>query len=202
MDNFMDQLWFLIEAGIASAVIHLDRLISPLEMFGPGVVIFILALFAVGVSGILRRCYTTKRHVELKREFDYWHNLRQQAMALEDREKGRGLAKNIDQAELNRAYYDYFFEGFLKSLVTTWLPIFLTLAYVNRIYTPANLIQRFETDHLFFFVNTPALSVNINSITWFFISLILSFLLVVGLTTMWKRKMRLGAPAEFAESPE
>lgn len=202
MNNFMDQLWFLIEAGVASAVLYLDRFISPLEMFGPGVVIFMLALFAVGGSGILRRCYTTKRHVALKKEFDYWHRLRQEAMALEDREKGRGLAKNIDQAELNRAYYDYFFEGFLKSMVTTWLPIFLTLAYVNKIYTSANLIQRFETDHLFFFINAPALSVNINSITWFFISLILSFLLVAGLTAMWKGKTGPCTPVEFAENPE
>ena len=41
-------------------------------------------------------------------------NLRQEAMACEDREKGKALARNIDQAQLNKAYYDYFFEGFVK----------------------------------------------------------------------------------------
>ncbi len=190
MDSFMDRLWYMIEAGIASIALFLDGLLSPLEILGPGTVVFLLAFFAVALSAVLRRCYTTKRHVELKEKFDYWYNLRQEAMALEDAEKGRGLAKNIDQAELNRVYYDYFFEGFLKSLATIWLPIFLTLAYVNRSYAPEGLMGRFGTDHLFFFVNTPALSVNINTITWFFISLLLSFLILTGLGSAWKRKNR------------
>jgi hypothetical protein len=187
MDSFMDRLWLMIETKVASFALFLDGLISPLEILGPGTVVFLLAFFAVGLSAVLRRCYTTRRHRELKEKFDYWYNLRQEALALEDGEKGRGLAKNIDQAELNRVYYDYFFEGFLKSLVTVWLPIFLTLAYVNRSYSPEGLIGRFGTDHLFFLVNTPALSVEINAVTWFFASLLLSFLVQTGLGRAWKR---------------
>ena len=60
-------------------------------------------------------------------------------------EKGKALAKNIDQAQLNRVYYDYFFEGLMKSFITNVLPILVAASYVTAVYTPSALMQRFGT---------------------------------------------------------
>ncbi len=170
MDNLLDSLWELIEIYSLKIVAMLDTLVSPLEVMGPVPVIFILAFSMVFISTVIRAAYSTKRHKRLKQEFEYWYNLRQEATNHADTEKGKAIAKNIDQAELNRAYYDYFFEGFLKTLVTTWLPILLMLAYVNTSYNPTALAQRFGSDILF--VMGP---VKASSIFWYFISVLLSF---------------------------
>lgn len=102
------------------------------------------------------------------------------------RKKEKAIAKNIDQAELNRIYYDYFFEGLLKNLVTTWLPIFIVLAYVNTVYQPDNLLHRFGKSFLFM-VGTEPSSQKIGSVFWFFFSILGSFLLVAGLKMLYRR---------------
>ena len=63
----------------------------------------------------------------------------------------RILARNIDQAQLNKAYYDYFFEGLLKSVVTAILPILFTAAYINHAYAPESLIRLIGREYIFTF---------------------------------------------------
>jgi len=98
-------------------------------------------------------------------------------MAGEDREKGKALAKNIDQAELNKAYYDYFFEGFLKNMLTTILPLLLTAAYVATAYKPENLLKTFGQPHIFRFADIGGKPVVISAFFWFVISLLVVHIL-------------------------
>ena len=90
-------------------------------------------------------------NVLLQQDFKYGFNLGQNALNCEDPEEAKALAKNIDRAQLNKAYYDYFFEGFMLSLATKFLPILVLLAYVNEAYQPANLLQLFGQDYVFRF---------------------------------------------------
>lgn len=173
MNDFMDTLWFFIQTAIINSASAVDGVLSYFNFLGPETLIFLLAFFAVVLSSFLRRVYTTKRYEKLKKNFEYWHGLREEAMAHAEKEKGKGIAKNIDQAELNRAYYDYFFEGLLKSLVTTWLPLFLTLAYVNRFYASPMLVQKFGRPFLFMTGDHGVLPWDITGILWFFVSLAL-----------------------------
>jgi hypothetical protein len=189
MDKLLDSIWATIEVFLSISVSWVDGCLSPLERLGPTVVIFLMALVAVMISALLRRVYTTRRYLELKEKFDYWYQLRQEAVSHADKEKGKAIAKNIDQAELNRIYYDYFFEGLLKNLVTTWLPIFIVLAYVNTIYQPENLLHRFGKKFLFTVGSEPS-SQKIGSVFWFVLSIIGSFLLVAGAKMLY-RKFRL-----------
>jgi len=189
MDRILDEIWAYIERFITVSVTWIDGFLSPLEKLGPSVLIFLLALFTVLITYLLRRVYTTKRYQELKEKFDYWYQLRQKATSHADKEKGKAIAKNIDQAELNRVYYDFFFEGLLKNLITTWLPIFLTLAYVNTVYQTESLLHRFGQEFLFNvgFVSFGPTPQKIGSVFWFVISVILSFLLVTGANYLYKK---------------
>ena len=153
MDSLLDTIWDQILIFSLKAASLLDLLLTPLDPLGPTAIIFLLALAMVILSSVLCATYTTKRHEQLQEEFEYWYDLRQEATNHAEREKGKAMAKNIDQAKLNRAYYDYFFEGFLKTLVTTWLPILLMLAYVNASYSPEVLARRFG-DEILFVVHT------------------------------------------------
>lgn len=149
MDAFMDQLWLQITKVIALGCQGVDALLAPLHFWGPAPVILMLCLFTVGLTKVLSRSFKTRRFIELKKEFQHWHDLREQALRCEDRDKGRALAKNIDQGKLNRVYYDYFFEGLMLGLATRYLPILIVAAYVNETYRPAALLERFGRDHLF-----------------------------------------------------
>lgn len=188
MDSFLDTLLVLIETLLLKLVAILDIILSPLEILGPEFVIFTIAFVVVLVSFFLNRIYTTKRHIELKEKFEYWYDLKQEALKQDNREKGKGVAKNIDQAKLNRLYYDYFFEGFLKGLVTTWLPVFLMLGYVTTIYSPQALLVRFGHEYLFADGVITLSSVKINSVFWYFISVIFSFIAVAGVKYKYKKK--------------
>lgn len=175
MYKFMDTLWLQIVAFVESVAGIMDRIIDPLHVFGPGVVIFVLVLFTACFTKFFSRIYTTRRHRELKAEFQHWHGLRQEALRTEDREKGRRLAKNIDQARLNRVYYDYFFEGLLKNILTTYLPILLMAGYVNARYRPARMLQDFGREHV---VRVPLGSgepVVIGGLFWYVLCLIVVY---------------------------
>jgi len=149
MDEFLDQAWMWISNGLEILARGLDMLIAPVETLGPAASIFVLALVTVGITRVLKRVFTTRRHAELESEFRHWQAVREEAMKAEDREKGKALAKNIDQAELNKAYYDYFFEGFMTHMFTTVLPILLTLAYLSRTYTKEGLAAKFGNAWIF-----------------------------------------------------
>jgi Na+-transporting methylmalonyl-CoA/oxaloacetate decarboxylase gamma subunit len=176
MNDFLDRVWELIYIFLKNMVMFLDTLFSPLEIFGPGVVIFILAFLVVLITRILGKFYRTKRYVILEKEYHHWQGIREEAMKHPDREKGKGMAKNIDQAELNKAYYDYFFEGLLKHFFTNVLPILLMVAHVTSVYTPATLLKRFGQEWVFSF-SFGSSQVNVSSLLWFVICIIMSFII-------------------------
>jgi uncharacterized membrane protein (DUF106 family) len=175
MDAFLDTIWVYIEGGLAGLAAGMDRLIFPLEVLGPAWVILILALVTVGLTRILVRVYRTRRHDALKKEFLHWQSVREEAVKNQDREKGKAMAKNIDQAKLNKVYYDYFFEGLLKNLVTTVLPVLTTIAYLSRTYTKESLAAKFG-DPWIFTVGRES-PVYVGTLFWYIICLIACFIL-------------------------
>lgn len=191
MDDFLDRLWNQIVAGLNQVASLMDRLLAPLDHWlGPAAVIFLLVVALVALTKLLTRVYSTKRHRELKAEYEHWYHLRQEAMRCEDREKGAALARNIDQAKLNKAYYDYFFEGLLKSIITTIVPILFMAAYVGRAYGPERLIQRLGREGLFEFARSGQPPILIGTFFWFVICLVLVHLLWATIAARIKHRKR------------
>jgi len=188
MNDFLDRVWETIEVVLNYAVVFMDTLFSPLEIFGPGVVIFILAFLVVIITRILSGFYVTKRYIHLEKQYKHWHGVREEAMKHPDREKGKALAKNIDQAQLNRAYYDYFFEGLLKHFAVNVLPILVMVSYVTKVYTPQTLFMRFGEKWVFSFSLGSSSQVNVSSMLWLVICLILSFILFAVLKMVFKKR--------------
>ncbi len=188
MYDFMDSVWEPIEAFLSNTVVFLDALFSPLEALGPEFVIFVLAFIVVIITRIIARFYVTKRYVHLGKEFQHWKGVRDEAIKHPDREKGKALAKNIDQAQLNKAYYDYFFEGLLKHFIGNVLPILLMVSYITTVYTPANLLERFGEEWVFSFSFGSSSKVNVSSMLWFVICLILSFILWAVIKKVVKKR--------------
>jgi hypothetical protein len=178
IDAYMDKAWEHIELAVRYMATVLDRLLQPLHPLGPVLIIALLALIAVMTSKLLGRVFNTRRHRELKDEFQHWYALRQQALTCEDPEKGKLLAKNIDHARLNRVYYDYFFEGLLKSLATRFLPLLTVLSYVNYAFRPAHLLATFGREYLFQWQWLVADPVNISAPFWFVV-------LVIAIYVLW-----------------
>jgi hypothetical protein len=174
----MDKAWAFVELAVYYMAALIDRLLLPLQPLGPALTIALLALAAVLATKLLGRVFNTRRHRELKAEFHHWYELRQQALTCKDTEKGKLLARNIDHARLNRIYYDYFFEGMLKSLATRFLPLLVVLAYVNDAFQPSRLLTDFGRDHLFQWPWLVAEPVSINAPFWF-------ALLVIGIYVLW-----------------
>ena len=173
MDEFLDIVWLKIVAVTQAVVNVMDMIVSPLNVLGPGMVIFMLVLVTVVFTKLFKRFYTTKRYEALKKEFNHWAEIRKQAMEIENREKGKTLAKNIDQAKLNKVYYDYFFEGFLKSILTTILPVLLMAAYVNEAYNPDRLSGLFGRSYVFKIPGFGGEPTPAGALVWFVLSLIL-----------------------------
>ena len=176
MDEFLDIVWFNIMDAAQVVVRGMDMVVGPLHILGPAAVILILVFLTVGFTKFFKRHYTTKRYETLKKEFNHWSEIRKQAMRLDDREKGKGLAKNIDQAQLNKVYYDYFFEGFLKNILTTILPILLMAAYVNEAYNPEKLMDLFGRSHVFSIPGFGGEPIFVGALFWFVLSLILIYI--------------------------
>ncbi len=183
MDAFLDNLWFKIIDFLEFMANGMDAILAPLSFLGPAMIILLMVLILVCLSKVLNRVYTTKRHSELKEKYEHWFDLRREALTCEDREKGKAIAKNIDKAELNKAYYDYFFEGFLKNILTTILPMLLTATYISRSYTPENLMKNFGRGHIFKFSGSGGDPLVIGAFFWFVISLFSIYLMwfVVGI---------------------
>ena len=181
MDDFLDRVWESIEAFLNGAVVFIDALFSPLEVFGPEVVIFILSFLVVIITRTIAKFYVTKRYIHLEKQYKYWQGVREEAMKHPDREKGKALAKNVDQAELNKAYYDYFFEGLLKHFIVNVFPILLMVSYITKVYTPQNLLKRFGEEYIFSFSFGSSSPINVSSLLWFVVCLILSYILFAAL---------------------
>jgi uncharacterized membrane protein (DUF106 family) len=176
MEDFLDNLWLKILVLIGYIKTFLDLAFGPLNSLGPAIAIFIIALVTVIITKILTKAFVTKRYKELKKNFEHWYNVRQEAVKCEDREKAKLLAKNIDQAKLNKAYYDYFFEGFLIRLMTRLLPIFIFLAYVNEAYKASNLLKLFGREYVFKFGSYNGEDIIVGAVFWFVVSLFLVYL--------------------------
>jgi len=187
MEDFLDSLWLNILVLVHYIKTFLDLIFAPLNSLGPAFAIFTIAFITILITKILTKAFITKRYKELKKNFEYWHNMRQEAMKCEDREKSKLLAKNIDQAELNKAYYDYFFEGFLIRLMTRLLPILSFLAYVNEAYKASNLLKLFGREYVFKFRSYNGEEVVIGAVFWFVISIFLVFLGWFIVAKIWLR---------------
>jgi len=188
MDSFLDQVWEIILTFLNKVVVVLDTLFSPLEVMGPGVVIFLLAFIIICITRILSHFYVTKRYITLKKDFEHWQGIREEAMKHPDREKGKRLARNIDKAELNKVYYDYFFEGLLKNFITNVIPILFVATYVITVYTPQTLLERFGDKWVFAFSIGSSFQMNISSLFWFVICIIVSFILFMVLKLIFFKK--------------
>jgi hypothetical protein len=176
MDELLDIIWFKIIDLFHYLTGLLNIILAPLNLLGPLPAIWVLALITVCFTKFFSRVYNTRRHCELKKELKYWFNIRQEALNCEDSEKGKALAKNIDQAKLNRVYYDYFFEGLLKSILTTYLPVLLMAAYVNEAFKPTRLITGFGRPYLLQFVQSNGEMITIGAVFWFVLSLIFTYI--------------------------
>jgi hypothetical protein len=176
MEDFLDIVWFKIIDFFHYISKLLDAVFSPLNLLGPGFTIFTIALLTVVITKILTGIFKTRRYRELKKEFEHWFNIRQEALKCDDPEKAKLLAKNIDQAKLNQVYWDYFLEGFLISLVTRLLPIFLFFAYVNKAYQLENLIKLFGREYVFKFTGLNGEPFFVGAGLWFVISILLIYL--------------------------
>ncbi|MBW2602989.1 MAG: hypothetical protein JRE28_01565 [Deltaproteobacteria bacterium] len=177
MEDVFDILWLKILVLIHTSVKGLDFLFAPLNPLGPAVVILVIVLLTVASTKFLSKIYKTKRYLKLQKEFQHWYNLRNEALTCKDPEKGKALAKNIDQARLNKVYYDYFFEGLLNSIPTKYLPILLMLAYVNEAFKSDRLLETFGRDYIFKFANFDGNVINISAVFWFVLSMLLVYLI-------------------------
>jgi uncharacterized membrane protein (DUF106 family) len=176
MEAFLDTLWFKIEVLVQHIKAFLDAVLAPLNAaLGPAWTILILAFLTVLLAEFLARKFNTKRYRMLKGQFQYWYNLRQEANSCDDTEKAKLLKRNIDQAELNRVYYDYFFEGLMKSLLTRYLPLFLMLAYVNEAYKANQLMNHFGRAYVLKLPATSGKPLLIGAVFWFFLCIVLAY---------------------------
>ncbi|MCJ7541150.1 MAG: hypothetical protein MUO88_15980 [Desulfobacterales bacterium] len=176
MEDVFDIIWLKILVLIHFFVKGLDFIFTPLNPLGPAVVILVIVLLTVASTKFLSKIYKTKRYLKLQKEFQYWYNLRNEALTIKDPEKGKALAKNIDQAKLNKVYYDYFFEGLLNSIPTKHLPILIMLAYVNEAFNPDKLLEYFGRDYILKFANFNGNVIKISAVLWFVLSMILVYL--------------------------
>ncbi|MBW1980787.1 MAG: DUF106 domain-containing protein [Deltaproteobacteria bacterium] len=175
MTEVLDMIWLKVAAAIYVVRDLLASVLSPLDVLGPPVAIFLIACLTVAITKVLAKIYKTRRHQQLEKEFTHWFNIRQEALTSADPEKAKALAKNIDEAKLNKVYYDYFFEGLMKSLATTYLPILSLLAYVNDVYRPARLIILSGHPYIFKLALPASQPVEIGAPFWFIISLLLVY---------------------------
>lgn len=190
MDNFLDEVWVYLFTAIQYGASSLDRILSSLHLLGPAPVIFLLALAVVGMSKFLSRKCKTKRYKVLEKDFNYWLNLREETGQFADIDKGKRMARNIDQAKLNRVYYDYFFEGLMLSLVTTCLPIATMAAYVNEFYKAERLGILFGQPYIFEFAWSADGPIRIGGLFWYVLSLMGVYLAWGLLARFWPNVAR------------
>lgn len=187
MDGFLDRVWEVILNFLNKSVVFIDTIFSPLEFLGPGVVIFLLAFLIVCITRVISRFYVTNRYLTLEKEYKHWQGVREEALKHPDKEKGKRLARNIDKAELNKVYYDYFFEGLLKHFITNVMPILFMATYVTTVYTPETLLKRFGDKLVFSFSLGSSFQMDMSSLFWFVICIILSFILFIILKLIFKK---------------
>ena len=177
MDAFMDTLWFNILGIVQYGASLFDRLLTPLHIFGPVFILILLALITVLITKVLNRFVVTKRYTELEKQFQHWYKVREEAMKGEDYEKAKRLARNIDQAKLNRVYYDYFLEGFLLGLVRNVLPIMLMVVYINEYYRAERLLDIFGRGYILQLTRSSGEPILIGSVFCYIVALLIGYLI-------------------------
>lgn len=175
----MDTLWMIIYAGIRQLQAGLNEVFSLLHIFGPTVTIAVVAALTVALTKLLTKRFKTRRYRELERDFFYWYSIKQEVIQAkrDDPETAKQLGRNIDQGKLNKAYYDYFFEGLLNNLLTMYIPLLSMLAYVNYTYRPEALQHLFGQDHLFVLHWFGGQSYEIGAAFWFVCCVAATYLL-------------------------
>ncbi len=199
MDNLWDRIMVFVQYGAAL----FDQLLMPLHVFGPVFIITVLALVTVLITKVLNRIIITKRYVRLEKEFQHWFKIREEAMKGEDYDKAKRLARNIDQAKLNRAYYDYFLEGFLLGLVRNVLPIFIMVAYVNESFRAEKLSELFGQGYLFSLpVVTSGDPVRVGSVFYFVIILLFIYLVWFVVKRVIRKRVKATRPQMESSEPD
>lgn len=182
MDAVLDTLWEYLAAGFQFLGESLFSVLQHLHFLGPLGLIVFLALCTVGITKILNKVIVTKRYIQLEKTFNYWVQIRDEASKCEDREKGKRMARNIDQAELNRAYYDYFFEGLLLGLARRIIPIFFIFAFINEFYRPESMLEIFGKQYVLQIPSSSGDPILVGTVFCYFFFLLTGYLLwyVVG----------------------
>ncbi|HHL33243.1 MAG TPA: hypothetical protein ENJ30_02635 [Desulfobulbaceae bacterium] len=188
MDAFMDSMWNYIMAMFHFSASLLDQVLAPLHVFGPVFILTLLAVITVLITRTLNKYIITKRYIELEKEFQYWYKIREEAMKGPDYDKAKGIAKNIDQAKLNRVYYDYFLEGFLLGLARNILPVFLMVAYINESFRSEELLRLFGKEYLFSLPATGGKELLVGSVFFYIIALVLTHLAWAVIKGIVKKK--------------
>ncbi len=188
MDAFMDSMWNYIMAMFHFSASLLDQVLAPLHVFGPVFILTLLAVITVLITRTLNKYIITKRYIELEKEFQYWYKIREEAMKGPDYDKAKGIAKNIDQAKLNRVYYDYFLEGFLLGLARNILPVFLMVAYINESFRSEELLRLFGKGYLFSLPATGGKELLVGSVFFYIIALVLTHLAWAVIKGIVKKK--------------
>jgi len=182
MDAVLDTLWEYLATGFQFLGESFFSVLQHMHFLGPFVLITFLALCTVGVTKFLNRVIITKRYIKLEKNFNYWVQVRDEATKCDDREKGKRMARNIDQAELNRAYYDYFFEGLLLGLARRIIPIFFMFAFINEFYRPESMLEIFGRQYVLQIPSSSGEPLIVGTIFCYFSSLLTGYLLwfIVG----------------------
>ena len=202
MDALLDTIWEYLAGGFIYLADILYAGLQNFHFLGPVVLIFLLAIATIGAIKFLTKIITTKRYSELEKTFNYWSALRDEAMGCEDREKGKRMARNIDKAELNKAYYDYFFEGFMLGIARKIIPIFFMFAFINEYYRTEKLTALFGRAFVLKLPFTSGEPILIGAVFWFLISLLLGFLLWFAIAKIIRNlKPRKTEPISSLHSP-
>lgn len=176
MDAVLDTIWEYLVTGFIFLGDTLFTLLQHLHPLGPVLIMSLLGVCTVGLTKLLNRFIITKRYIELEKTYNHWLELRQEAMRCEDKVKGSRMARNIDKAELNKAYYDYFFEGLLLGIARKVIPIFFVFAFINEYYRPENMLSLFGREYVMQITSTSGEPVLIGAVFWYFLSLLTGYL--------------------------
>ncbi len=197
MEAWLDKLWMQIVDIIHVLKVMADYCLATLIPMGPVFIILLLAFLTVALTKFLSARIKTKRFRETKKKYQYWFNLRQEAVQCDDPEKGKLLAKNIDQSELNKAYYDFFFESFMLSIGTCYIPIFIIAGYINEAFRTEELLKLFGRGYLLRFGTPDNDPILIGALFGYIIAIILIY---CGWAVIKKRISSGNAPKAI-ESP-
>ena len=201
MEKSLDLAWQYIATAIAYCGHTFFAFLQHLHFLGPAVLFALLALATVALTKLLSKVIVTKRFLALKKEFHHWVKVREEALKCTDREKGRMMARNIDQATLNKAYYDYFFEGLLLGIVRKILPIFFMFAFINEFYRLERMQEIFDREFVLQMGTISGEPMLVGAVFWYFLMLVAGYLLW-WLTGKFWRTLNRATLANPAAPPE